>query len=343
MARGDFSLERFHSRQPVLSFRVFLPILLLVSLTPGQNFILLQSTSAAPAAYPTYTVDSTLDTPDADTGNGICATAGGQCTLRAAIMQANSDITPVTIILPAGLYRLTRVGLDDNAFAGDLDISGDLAIQGSGPGVTIIDGNGAVTGDRVFHLLSGSQVSMVNLTIRDGNVMTGANGDGGGILIQGASLYLNNVAIEGNIASNGGGLAADSGQIQVHRSVIRANTAASSGGGFYANASAMTIQDSKVYSNTANSGGGLALTGIENGRIERTEIYSNTASLWGGGLDNEASLSGAIDKVTLEDSPLQNNGGSIPTQALLAGSPAIDAGDNGACPATELQQPTSPP
>src|SRR5262249_50678305 len=33
--------------------------------------------------------------------------------------------------------------------------------------------------------------------------------------------------------------------------------------------------------------------------------------------------------------PLQNNGGPTQTQALLPGSPAIDAGDNAGCPATD--------
>ena len=37
------------------------------------------------------TVDSTLDTPDATVGNGICDDGAGHCTLRAAIQEANSS------------------------------------------------------------------------------------------------------------------------------------------------------------------------------------------------------------------------------------------------------------
>src|SRR5439155_6274327 len=33
--------------------------------------------------------------------------------------------------------------------------------------------------------------------------------------------------------------------------------------------------------------------------------------------------------------PLQDNGGATQTHALLAGSPAIDAGDNNGCPGTD--------
>ena len=39
----------------------------------------------------TFTVNSTLDEGDANTGDGVCETASpGVCTLRAAIQQANS-------------------------------------------------------------------------------------------------------------------------------------------------------------------------------------------------------------------------------------------------------------
>ena len=37
----------------------------------------------------TWTVNTTSDAPDANVGNGVCATAAGQCSLRAAIENAN--------------------------------------------------------------------------------------------------------------------------------------------------------------------------------------------------------------------------------------------------------------
>src|SRR5512132_2050977 len=42
------------------------------------------------ASAATFTVDSTGDESDADLTNGICRTALGTCTLRAAIEQANA-------------------------------------------------------------------------------------------------------------------------------------------------------------------------------------------------------------------------------------------------------------
>ena len=37
-----------------------------------------------------FTVDSTADASDANPGNGTCAAAGGACTLRAAVEEANA-------------------------------------------------------------------------------------------------------------------------------------------------------------------------------------------------------------------------------------------------------------
>src|SRR5437764_15276837 len=98
-------------------------------------------TIVLPIVAGTYTVNSTADLPDADPADGICKTANNNCTLRAAIMQADF-VGSSTIGLAAGTYKLTRAGYDDDALVGDLDIKHDLIIQGAGSATTIIDGNG---------------------------------------------------------------------------------------------------------------------------------------------------------------------------------------------------------
>ncbi len=45
--------------------------------------------AAVPLAAATFTVDSTGDEPDMNTADGVCETAAGTCTLRAAIQQSN--------------------------------------------------------------------------------------------------------------------------------------------------------------------------------------------------------------------------------------------------------------
>ena len=46
---------------------------------------------AGPAGALTFTVDSTGDAKDANTGDDTCDAVGGGCTLRAAMEQANAS------------------------------------------------------------------------------------------------------------------------------------------------------------------------------------------------------------------------------------------------------------
>ena len=160
-----------------------------------------------------YTVNSTLDTPDIDPADRICADVNGKCSLRAAMMQANYTAGPDTIVLPAGTYQLTRVGHDISGITGSLMISDDVTIQGGGPVATIIDGNGAVIGDRVFWVQpTVKNVSLSGLTIQNGSAPTG-NLKGGGLEWESsptalplAGLNLSDVILESNTAQYGGGL-----------------------------------------------------------------------------------------------------------------------------------------
>ena len=68
------------------------------------------------------------------------------------------------IVLPAGLYKITRAGAGENGNAtGDFDMTGDVRIQGAGAGSSIIDGQQF---DRVFDV-SGGQPSSIKV-VRSG-------------------------------------------------------------------------------------------------------------------------------------------------------------------------------
>ncbi|MBL0162057.1 MAG: CSLREA domain-containing protein, partial [Xanthomonadales bacterium] len=78
----------------------------------------------------TFNVNTTADLLDQDTGDGVCLTASGQCSLRAAIMQANHLIGPIAthIRLPAGNYMLTRLASGSNGEdSGDLNFTAPLS------------------------------------------------------------------------------------------------------------------------------------------------------------------------------------------------------------------------
>jgi CSLREA domain-containing protein len=255
--------------------------------------------SAAGTEAATFTVNTSNDTSDADLGDGIAADVNGKCSLRAAIMQANYTNgigTSNTIIIPAGVYTLTRPGNDDSCVIGDLDIAQSMTIQGAGSGLTIIDGNGAVTGDRVFQILSSAtETTLSGMTIRNGMKVAGVFDSGGGLYWDGGGpshLRLSDMVFENNAAHYGGGLYLNYGAyndaVALSNVVVRANTATTAAGGGLGvacqGAAEFDMRNSQVCSNTAFEGGGISLqssqltVGFASLRIETTGIYSNTAT-----------------------------------------------------------------
>ena len=71
----------------------------------------------------TFTVTTTLDAV-----NGT----DGKLSLREAVSAANAPRRADTIVVPAGVYRLTRAGADDSNAAGDLDVTGTTLFRGAG-------------------------------------------------------------------------------------------------------------------------------------------------------------------------------------------------------------------
>ncbi|MEW5985446.1 MAG: choice-of-anchor Q domain-containing protein, partial [Chloroflexota bacterium] len=331
---------------------------------------------ARPAAQAntTLTVNSTLDAVDANPGDGVCATAAGACTLRAAVQEANALVGMDTIIVPAGTYDLSILGSGEDATAtGDLDILDDLTITGDGANLVTLDGSRLV--DRVLHVLGSTEVTLSGVTVAGGTADTG-----GGIYTIG-SLTLVNTHLIANFSTDaeitGGGAIYNEGDLLLQRSTISGNSAADRGGGIYTNGSSATVTlvNSTITGNTASYGGGIASFGREVTTFSST-ISHNSATNFGGGIYLDVKTSNTIwaDNTANRDGPncsgfldssgynlvsnnsgcsiesttgdqigtaahpidpllgaLQNNGGQTPTQALLPGSPAIEAGDAAGC------------
>src|SRR6266700_5285954 len=90
----------------------------------------------AAAATLTFQVTSTTDAPDASPGDGICADAAGQCTLRAAVQEADAQPSgsTITILVPAGTFPL-KLGV--------LSLTANIiTVRGASSG-TIVDGRNA--------------------------------------------------------------------------------------------------------------------------------------------------------------------------------------------------------
>ncbi|MEM9776462.1 MAG: hypothetical protein AAF902_17930, partial [Chloroflexota bacterium] len=96
---------------------------------------------SADAANQPFVVDSSLDSIDANPGDGVCKDENGLCTLRAALHEASQGVNAGvdTIILPDGFFTLSIDGMgEDSGLTGDLDIFDDVIITGDGADSTFI-------------------------------------------------------------------------------------------------------------------------------------------------------------------------------------------------------------
>jgi CSLREA domain-containing protein len=261
----------------------------------------IESTYAA--SNSTLTVDSVVDAVDVNPGDGICATAANECTLRAAIQEANAFPGIDTIFIPSGSYTRTIGGIGGDASVGDLNIIDSVTIAGEARNSTIIDANLL---DRVFAVSDMAVLTLTKVTLTRGLTP----GIGGGIYIEsGAKATIDDVAILNN-EGGGGGIHAR-GQLTVTNSLIAENSAPSgnSGGGILGYDADIKIVNTTIRDNTASSrGGGVFIQEPGFTELIDVTISGNESASNGGGLTN---LGGAgIDNhgvITLTNSTVVNN------------------------------------
>ena len=285
----------------------------------------------------TFTVNSTVDAVDAVPGDESCATVGGECSLRAAIQEANALVGPDSIKLKAGLYMLTIEGRSENeCLTGDLDITQDLTIIGKGMNSTFINANKL---DRVFHIRGEISVTLSDLTVQNGLATENGDGDatranGGGILNDARGvLTLQRVAISNNTAFT----------VPVQGEVDIVN-----GGGIYNVYSKLIITKSSLFNNAALGGMGLGGAIVNLGpklTIKETKIYNNIVTARSGGFGGAIYTGGAGTSLTIRQSTISNNtvtgtgicvGGSIAnesetltiTQSIISDNRVMGGGDD---------------
>jgi len=300
--------------------------------------------------------------PDCPAGSGadtIVLPASGNLTLSAADFFA---------IGPRGLPNITsRITIEGNgatiARQGNapafslmhVAVGADLTLRR----VTLSGGSAVVSGGAISN---DGTLTIENSTV-SGNT---APNLGSGVYNWG-TLTIANSTISGNTGSRGGrGVDNLYGTLTIQSSTISANQ----GGGVGNFGGSATIADSTVSGNIANSGGGLSnahsqygycgggaagpcspgtLT-LRNSLIAGNQaavapeiannsvVNANNFNLFG--LNGNAGVTGftpgptdIVPSVALAQilGPLQNNGGPTQTHALVAGSPAIDAGNPNGC------------
>ena len=303
--------------------------------------------------------DSTNNT---DNSGGVTSTV--DCSVQPWLVDDELGLNDAIICYndqtAAGNYTISltqNINLTASSIGID-NINTDVTLRLDGNNFTV-DGQD-ITLLRPFELDANTTATFQNITIIGGN----AASIGAGIL-NGGTLIVNNSTIRNNsVGEDGGGIFnRNNGMLTINNSTIHNNSAGEDGGGID-NRGTLTINNSTVHNNTAGvDGGGIINRGtlaINNSTIEGNSSASGATGVFNGGtlmisntiidnaiagndclagsnynlLSNVGSTCGLIDGVDgniIGQAPLlatlQDNGGSTFTQALLPGSPAINAGD----------------
>jgi hypothetical protein len=277
--------------------------------------------------------NSALDTLDATPGDGICADGTAQCTLRAAIGEANALAGPDTIILPAGTYTISLVAaLEDANAGGDFDITQSLTITGAGQASTIVQAAatpGTAT-ERVFHNITiGQTLTLEKMTIQNGRLTgtAGTNARGGGFRNDGI-MFLNFVTVQNNVGTQVGGGGYNSGaSLTLHNSTFTGNTCSNTttcfGGGLASLAGSVNIGASTFTGNiatattAANSGVAAGFYGQDTNTVINNSTFTNntgngatTGGSNGTGVRFNTSAA-VIMTVSISNTTISNNTGNL--------------------------------
>jgi hypothetical protein len=223
-----------------------------------------------------------------------------------------------------GIYNAGTLTLNDST------VGGNVAVWGPGGGIynesggTVTLNNSTVSGnDADFGgggIVNGGTLTLNNSTV-SGN---GTNYSGGGIVnVNGGTLTANNSTVSGNISASGGGIY-NGGTVTLINSTVSGNDAyfvGVGGGGIY-NGGTLHAWNTILAGNTATYGpdlsGNLGSLGYN--------LIGNTSG--GSGFVATDLVGTAALPINPRLGPLQDNGGPTQTMALLAGSPALNAGDS---------------
>ena len=249
-----------------------------------------------------------------EVGGGI-DNQGGEVTLNNATVRHNS-----ANVLGGGIYNAGTLTLNNSTVSNNYMVANYPSDSAAGGG--IFNDGGEVT-------LNNSTVSNNSVTA----IFPSSEVDGGGIYNRDGTLTLNNSTVSGNSAdSTGGGIinSSDNNPNHPNATVVLLNSTV-------ANNTARTAP--QLYSEHLVGGTGQATIQLRNTIIAGNGPGPNLSTSGDGTFlsqgynlssdDGSGFLTGSGDLTNTDPllGPLQDNGGPTQTMALLAGSPALNAGD----------------
>jgi CSLREA domain-containing protein len=262
-------------------------------------------------------------------GAGVLANSGSTLNINGCVISGNTDNNfRGGGISSAGTLSLANSTVSGNTGSGIFTENGIIAITN-----TTLNNN---VGSAIRHL-SPFPFSISNSTI-SGN----SGGLGGGIFMSGGVLTMSNTTVSGNTSLEGGGFFTGGGTtgdtLLLNNCTITGNRGTAGGfftaGGIQTSGS-LTLKNSIVAGNFKDSGttpGDVSLVGgsIQSASSNLIGDANSSGGITHGVNGNQVGNggSGTINIHTVLAVALANNGGPTLTHALLAGSPALDAGDN---------------
>ena len=266
------------------------------------------------------------------------------CSLRDAMAVANQSADADIILLPSGTYTLTRRNLrdddnqpidEDDNLIGDLDVAGEVLIQGAGIGKSIIEGVKPdpffVREHRLFEVRPGARLILKSLSLK-----RGSSANNGGAVENHGNLLLHDVQARGNLTSirdfggadsGRGGAIANYGDLLVSASSFVGNSAVEDlgdplGGAIF-NSGNLQVRGSHFESNDVGglslSGAGTAIYNTASARIETSSFIGNVIGelAEGGAITNEGGV------LTVTNSTFSHNFESAITNGRNDNPPAI--------------------
>src|SRR5262245_27796539 len=216
-------------------------------------------------------------------------------------------------ILVGGTLTLTDSRVRDNVGRGGIVVYGTDTL-------TVIDsriyGNASdFSGGGIFNY---GTVTLLNSLVDSNTAVSG-----GGIFSQG-TLTVVNSTISGNSAASSGGGLVGSGTTSLYNVTITDNEAIVYGGGvFVGSVGTLDVRNSIIGDNRTNGSDPDCFGTLTS---QRYNLIGDTS-----GCNIAGDTTGNLTGVSPSLGPLQTNGGPTLTHALLAGSPAIDAGNPIGC------------
>lgn len=235
------------------------------------------------------------------------AADSGSGTLRQAISDAGGgDI----IAFAAGISNITLT-------SGEIIIDKSLTIDGPGANLLTISGNHA---SRVFHVSSGSDVTIHGLLFTDGSADYG-----GAVYNDHGTLTIASSTFSGNTATVGGGAIFNDndGTFTITNSTLSNNTS-DFGGATFNGIGTFIITNSTLSGNTAVNAGGAVLN-FSTFEISFSTIAENQSAV-GAGINSNTG------RVTVKNSIVGNNHGQNYEGAVPIWALGVNFATDGTCP-----------